>query len=286
MVENRFIIFTHTRSGSSSLAQILNMHPEIKLISEPFNKNLQTRRNPNLVPLINEIKNTKTLSNFLEILNKEYKGMKHIFFHIPPKMNRTLLANKDYKIIFLSRKNLLKSIISRRISKKINLWGTGALTPEQLREIIKEKKFKPLEISTVKRDIQETKDFIDHYKEFLEENNIDFLELNYEQLYGSDISINEKLNIINRIFDFLGYKKIRDPKILEKIRGRLDYKGRKVNNGDTYKTIPNIEEINRALGNNQTGYLFDPEKPPESPNPHKNLKLLEEKLRKIKNQLT
>jgi len=53
----RVLFFAHPRSGSSSLYQILQLHPELNILEEPFNENFTgwNSNNKNYRELINDI---------------------------------------------------------------------------------------------------------------------------------------------------------------------------------------------------------------------------------------
>ena len=59
--------------------------------------------------------------------------------------------------------------------------------------------------------------------------------------------------ILKRILNFLGTTNI--PNIYD-FEEYLDCSKAKINNKQLYYSIPNIEEINNALGNNKSGWLL------------------------------
>jgi len=251
-----FIIFAHERSGSNSLANLLSCHPRINIIYEPFNEPWQLESNPPLVKKIKNIKDVGSLDKFLEEINKTHQGIKHLFYQVDKKYNQHLLK-KSSKIIFLTRKNLLKTIISKEISMRIGIWDTWKRDKEQVNKIILNHKFDSFSVEKVKKQTIDLKEEIKGYKDYLKKKNIPFLEITYEELYDSNIFINDKINKINNILKFLGYSPIKDIEKIKKMKGLLDYKKRKINNIETYTSIPNILEIEKRLGNKETGYLFD-----------------------------
>ena len=38
-MSDKVLLFAHPRSGSSSLFQILDLHPKLRILEEPFNEN-------------------------------------------------------------------------------------------------------------------------------------------------------------------------------------------------------------------------------------------------------
>jgi LPS sulfotransferase NodH len=284
MKNKNFIIFAHARSGSISLKKALEAHPEINILGEPFNKDYFLRKYKESPREINNLlirfKNGGELKSFNEVLDaikKNYQGFKHLWGAFNKTHNEHLLSKKNPKIIFLSRNNLLKSRISFRIALTTQIWTTKNKLPvNECKKITLNYKFEPIIVNELKKGLQELNDSKKYYKQFLTKNKIPFFEITYEELYGPKISIDKKVKKIQEIFEFLGYERINDPKILEKIKGILDYKKRKMNDFETYMKIPNILEIEDKLGNKETGYLF---------NSQAKLKISKIKLNKIKNKL-
>jgi len=258
MTNKKIIILAHPRSGSTALSKILCCHPQIKILNEPFNKGLQLRINSKFAKKLNKIKDIKSLNNFLNYIHKDYNGFKTLFGTLNKKLEEHLFLRKDYKIIILTRKNLLKSAVSSMIALKIGVWGVSKENPiEKIRKKVSEKITKPFSINEIKEIIKKRKkDFIYH-KNLLQKNKCHFFELYYEDLFDFKIPLKEKLKEIKEIIEFLGYEKITDEKILEKIELLLDFDKGKVNSKETYESIPNIFEIQTELGSCENGYLFE-----------------------------
>ena len=70
---DRCLIFSLARCGSESLVSILNCHPEILCVSEPFNRDNFDGQ------YLNRVKDETTLREALADLWKEYTGIKHVW---------------------------------------------------------------------------------------------------------------------------------------------------------------------------------------------------------------
>jgi hypothetical protein len=276
MKNKNFIIFAHGRSGSNSFANILQNHPKIKILYEPFNKKWQKKDKPSLIPEIEKIKDITSLEKYLKIVYKENQGIKHLFEQTNEEFNKHLLKNKNYKIIFLTRKNILKSIISKEIALKIKIWDTWKTPKEELKKLTLNHQFTQFSTKKLRIELYELKNNIKKYKKFLTKNKILFFEVIYEELYDSKKPLKEKLEKIQEIFEFLGYERINDSKIIEKIKENFDPNKRKMNDFETYHSIPNILEIEKKLSNKKNGFLF---------NLKEKLKISQIKLKKIKQKL-
>ena len=84
---------------------------------------------------------------------------------------------------------------------------------------------------------------------------VEYLEVTYEELFGMHLPVENKLAKCDGIFRFLG---ARDPvgAAFSEIRSLLNPDLRKLNTEDTYRRIPNIDEIAQALQNEDNGFLF------------------------------
>lgn len=258
MTNKKIIILAHDRSGSTNLSKILSCHPKINIIIEPFNRTLQVKIKSNLINKLDRIKDIESLNNFLNYIHRTYNGFKTLFGILTPELREYLFLKKDYKIIILTRKNLLKSAISSLIAQKIDIWGvTKNHTLQKIREKILREINKPFPIKKIKEMIEKRKRASRHYKDLFKKNNYPFYELYYEDLFDPEIPLNKKIEKIQEIIEFLGYKKITDRRVLEEMKSLLDFNKTKINNRQTYNSIPNLSEIQRELGNDKTGYLLE-----------------------------
>jgi len=103
--DDHVILFAHPRSGSSSLYQILQLHPELNILEEPFNERFMewNPNNKNYLSLISDIPSLN--AQLLEIFSA-YNGVKVLDYQLPDELAAHLLQRLDCKIIFLRRRNL------------------------------------------------------------------------------------------------------------------------------------------------------------------------------------
>ena len=253
----KYLIFAHERSGSSTLLKIFNLHPQIKLIGEPFHRNYLTPRKDFYINTNNEDKiEISTLENLklaLNLIANEFNGFKHVFRHLNYEANNYLLIESGMKPVFLQRKNLLQVVISSSISGNMKDWGG---VPLKWKEQFKKQKFEPLDIEKIKKRIKKLKQQIEEYKRNLNSNKTEYYNLCYEDLYGKDISEMEKIKIINKIFDFWNIEPLKDKESIKRMKEFFNPNQYKLNSKKTYKQIPNIQEIEEKLGSDETGWLF------------------------------
>ena len=246
----KFIIFTFPRTGSSTLRKLLDLHPDISCIHEPFNKNLKHVRNlTNNKYQAEDVNNAERLHFVLGNIFKNYEGIKHLACQLKPELNEELIKYSNCKIVFLWRKNILQRLISNNISNQAQYWQTDT------GQILK-KKFDSISIDKLRKNINNDLSDINKYRNLVEANTDQYFELTYEDLY--DLNLNEmgKLMKLNQLFDFLGVQKIRDENLIQKAKDLLNPQKTKLNSELTYKLIPNIHEIEEVMGCKETGYIF------------------------------
>ncbi|MBU1683416.1 hypothetical protein KJ742_05725 [Patescibacteria group bacterium] len=254
----KYLIFAHGRSGSSTLVKIANLHPKIMLCHEPFNRRKLDLRALKYKNITNRIEKTIATIDDIEegfnIINQKYNGFKHVIGQLKQDIEPHILTGRNYKVIFLQRRNLLQMVISSLIARKMQKWGGGA---ERWRKKFKQHQFKPFDIELIQKRIQGISEKIKKYKQLLKDNNIDFYNVYYEDLYGPDVSEEKKLQIINEIFEFWGVGKLKKLKYIKQAKELLDPGKYKLNSEETYKQIPNYKEIEEQCGSDETGWLFN-----------------------------
>ncbi|WP_158505844.1 sulfotransferase domain-containing protein [Geminocystis sp. NIES-3708] len=117
MPDKKFIIFAQGRTGSTLLYELLNSHPQVFCDKEIFWDNFPKFIFPKLYAQGLAIKSKHQVYGF------------HVKIHqltMIQKLNAkkflTELSSQGWKIIFLTRNNLLKQAISRIIARQRNQW--------------------------------------------------------------------------------------------------------------------------------------------------------------------
>lgn len=125
---NQNILFlAHPRSGSSSLYEILQSHPALNILEEPFNENFTRWEagNKNYLELIRDI---PSLEAHVAEIFAEYNSIKILDYQLPLDFIAHLLRRADCKVIFLRRRNLLQSVVSVLIAEQTRLWKKWEMT--------------------------------------------------------------------------------------------------------------------------------------------------------------
>lgn len=235
--------------------RLLNCHPEIRCIDEPFNPHNFHGQ------YIERVKDVASLDETLEDILRGHNGIKHAWdltgepFPLRPYLNEHLVLRSDQKILFLNRRNILRRIVSMRIAQQTQIWQI-ANTSDRWRLLNFE--FQPINTSFLHLGgyLEFERETIAGYKQLLSGHNADFLELWYEDLYENGLSAGEKLDRLNEILRFLGKGPMTDQATASAANALFDPRNFKLNSPDTYRKIPGIDEIERQFGSDETGWLF------------------------------
>lgn len=244
----RVIFFAHPRSGSSSLYQILQLHPELNILEEPFNENFTrwNRNNKNYLELIHDI---SSLDMEVAEIFTTYNGIKMLDYQLPSDLTVHILQRLDCKIIFLRRRNILQSVVSVLIAEQTHLWKKWDMT-KPLDEYYRN--LQPLDIEDIRRRTTALKDHLDFFESVIDMRTRDeVVKLTYEDLYFSPAP--KQMQQITAIWNLLGVA----PLELRRYDYYLRPKAVKLNSPATYARLPNAREIQESCGNDLTGWLFE-----------------------------
>ena len=235
---SKFIILAIARSGSTSLARLLNASRDVVLAIEPFNPDY-TQWYPGEPNYIKRVKDEASLDKVADELFSRFTAIKTLNYQLDTKLYEHLALRTDMKVIMLYRKNVVKSVLSAEIAKQTNAWHK-----EDLNTAAKEvySRLKPVNVDL----ITEYTNFISSQHtqllNFLKNNKPNkYIELVYEELYSEDSEKN--VQTITEICEFLNIAK---PE-MEFIDKYMKVSNAKVNNSEQYKMIPNFEEISRKF---------------------------------------
>ena len=245
---SQIVLFAHPRSGSTSLYQILQLHPEINILEEPFNENY-TRWYPwnkNYRDLIHDI---PSLDAQLAEIFATHNGIKVLDYQLPQKLTVHLLQRSDSKVIFLRRKNLLQAVVSVLIAEQTTLWKKWEMT-RPLQEYYQD--LQPLDVQDVQRrvtDLKQSLDFFESVVDALPQGKA--IKLTYETLYFTQPAHRDAQ--IAGLWNFLGIAPLES--------GRMQYYlepgAVKLNSPETYAWLPNAMDIQQLCGNPVTGWLYE-----------------------------
>jgi hypothetical protein len=241
----RVILFAHPRSGSSSLYQILQLHPALNILEEPFNESF-TLWDPNNIDYLARIHDIPSLDAQLAEIFATYNGVKVLNYQLPDELTVHLLQRPDCAIIFLRRRNLLQSVVSMLIAEQTHVWKKWDMV-RPLEEYYRN--LQPLDIAEVQQRVRGLKEELDFFEAV-----VAVIKLTYEELYFAPPT--ERDEQIAAIWRKLGIAPLES----EQIQYYLQPESVKMNSAATYALLPNMQEIQQFCGSNVTGWLFDKER--------------------------
>lgn len=246
--EFRIVFFAHPRSGSSSLYQILQLHPELNILEEPFNENF-TRWSPRHKNYRDLIRDIPSLDVQLADIFTTYNGVKVLDYQLPKELAIYLLQDHDHKVIFLRRKNLLQSVVSVLIAEQTRLWKKWEMTGPLEAYYHDLQALDAQEIKQRVTDLKQRLDFFESVIDALPEGNA--IKVVYEDFYFAPPD--QRNAQLTAIWNFLKIMPLES----EQLQYYLRPEEVKINSAVTYALLPNASDIQRLCGNDVTGWLYE-----------------------------
>ena len=232
---NKFVILADARSGSTSLAKLLNESSDVNLSVEPFHPNY-SQWNPEEPNYSELIKDEKTMNQALDEIFGKYNAMKVLAYQLDQDIYKVMLSRKDIKIVLLQRKNLAQAALSSRIGEQTGIWHQSDMKESAYKDL------KPVEISEIKKIVDYVGEINETYSTYLAKNRQDdYLHLFYEELFSEDMDTNVKK--ITDICQFLDFSLPPNSMIEKYMRPSKS----KQNKDNLYRQIPNYKEIEKEF---------------------------------------
>ena len=255
IINDRFVIFSLSRCGSTTLMRSLNSHSSIRCALEPFN-NAAPGHQTNY---LERVRDEASLDAALEDIWRTYNGIKHVWhplgwpFAENSDFNRLLMLRPGQRVLFLNRRNNLQRLVSAEISMQSGVWAT---LDDASRNRLLETEFKPLDIAKIKARLELDRRAVSQHRQRMVDSGIDFMELWYEDLFNPASRPEQTNNEFNRILAFLGRTAITDDETLAKVNSLWQPDRLKQSSEAVYRMIPGIEEVEEVCGSDATGWLF------------------------------
>jgi hypothetical protein len=255
-VQNGFVVDSLPRTGSTTLARLLNCHPDIKCLIEPFHPR---RYNGQFHQMVLQ---ARAIEPVLNLIWHHWNGIKHAWeaprgwpFPGNPQFNENIALGASH-VILLERRNLLRRYISGIVSAQLNFWiGTKQEFHARLEEI----QLKELDPSQVLDEMKKDKAGVEHHLQLVRARKIPVMHLFYEDLFEEGVALTEQLRIMNDIVKFLGFREVSENSLRSQWALLLDRDIYQWASAETYRMIPGIESLDTEIGSNELGWLF-PEK--------------------------
>jgi len=223
---DKFIVITRSRTGSNLLMSFLNSHPDIIAKGELFRR-LKGRT----CKQVWEETYTKKPKHI------KYVGFKIFYYHPLDSEDKEvwdyIKKDKNIKLIHLTRNNMLKTVISRQIADKTNVWGNKNRNNIQLSD-----KQVEININACLNEFKLTQESENKTRNKFKRDI--FLEITYEDL------VKDCQNRMNEIFKFLE---------LEETTVKSSYK--KQNKENIEDLVINYNDLRLAIEKSKWSYILD-----------------------------
>jgi hypothetical protein len=258
-----FVLFSPERTGSTTLVRLLNCHPAIRCIREPFNPQYTGP----VMQRCQELRKTTGLEAAVASLWQVCNGLKHVWhadgwpFAGGPALNRRLLVTGTAAIILLWRRNLLQRAISGQISMQMGVWVPGM---EEERRRIREHQFQPLDIPRLRAEIAAERAERQHVGQLAVACGKPWIEVCYEDFLAPNLPLEARREAVQRLFDFLQVGRLTHEAVLAQMDLLFDPSVTGFQNAAAYHKIPNIAQVEQELGSPENGFVFERPRSPAS----------------------
>jgi hypothetical protein len=241
MKKSEVLIFAFPRTGSTTLAESLGMFRRVEKLLEPFNETdgYTAGREP--------VADREGLFRILdEISGNGINVVKHLNIQLTRELNCQLLEYGFRHILYLWRRNALKRVVSNEISFQAKEWRRD-------REKILNTDYQPLDIEKLRGNINWYKAEVKFYRDYLESRTLPYKEIVMEDFYQKSMEEKEQFIVsLARLYFPLKGLSYNRKGLIEILSPEVS----RLNSRDTYRMVPNIEEVERELGSEENGYLF------------------------------
>jgi hypothetical protein len=240
----KLVVVAHARSGSNSLVEILDAHPDVSILNEPFNDGFPGWREGN-PDYRSRVSDAASLDVVVDEIFEAYTGIKVLGYQLDPELLEHLLLRPDVHVISLRRRNLLEASVSHGIAMQTTLWrrDDGA-TSDRYRSL------EPIPMEQVREVMGWMQRDIDLVGAFLARRaDGRVLHVVYEDVYL--VSPEEQRRWLDSLWTHLGVGAC-DVALVAR---HLDPASAQMASAHTYGMLPNAEEIDDALGSDETGRL-------------------------------
>jgi LPS sulfotransferase NodH len=247
-----FILYCQPRTGSTTLARILNCHPEVNCYLEPFNPD-------NSGGYLARVRDVSSLRVTLNEIWRTHNGIKHVAgYRHWPFTERDLILDMlgrypDHTVIFMTRRNLLRRLLSEEIAYQTRSWHPW---DDASRNALPDCEFGPADLKRIRRGFAVQHAYLTACRHHLESHGVSYRDLTYEDWLGPDVSRDQQYALIDQLLELLGFCAL-TPAIRHTEAARLlDAVTTGSDSASVYRRIPNIDEIEAEFGSDETGWLF------------------------------
>lgn len=224
----RFIVLSRSRTGSNLLISLLNSHPHINVEGEIFGK-LNGKSYQDIL--------AKTFSR--QPFYIKAKGFKIFYYHPEDDLSCGIWENlqhmDDLLVVHLKRRNILQTLVSRKIA---GIQGVWARTSDEPRSAYKTE-------PTIDFSVDELQEAFEQTQRWMDDGDHSFRNHDIMSIYYEDL-VNNRSATFREVTDFLGVEYIQ-PKTPFKKQNRRNFR----------EVISNYDELKSAFSETDWAPLFE-----------------------------
>ena len=247
--DERVVLLSWPRTGSSSLWRILGTHPRLALMEdEPFNEAFSAWAPGNPDYLARLAGGVQPLLDVLEELFSSYDGIKVLDYQLDDDQLAALVSRPGLRLLYLRRRNLLQTAVSDRIAKQVQVWNRWDV-PHGEDLSARYRSLQPLDLDDLRSYVEQLRAHLRRVDALLDPRGAAVHQLCYEDLFLSTPPDQDA--VLGSMWTFLGLP----PLDRSSLRRHLDHRSARLAAPETYGRLPNAARINEVLGSRETGYL-------------------------------
>jgi hypothetical protein len=250
--QSRFVIYSLPRCGSTAMANLLNCHPGIRCLIEPFYEARYEGR-------FHKLAVNFSIDFALEMIWDRWNGIKHVWlpgggpFEGKPEYNERILLGPKRKLIVMLRRNLLRRAVSNLVCTQTGYWiGTRAEFQQRLASTV----LRPLDSVALRewiaRDFEASNSLLNQ----LRAHRADYRVVYYEDLFDQQRDRAGQLVLMNDLLDFLQFRPITEEEFAGQWQQLLNPEENRWASADVYEILPGARQVDEAIGCEETGWLF------------------------------
>ncbi|MGA2888587.1 MAG: hypothetical protein ABSE51_11090 [Terracidiphilus sp.] len=238
----RILIDGLPRTGTTTLARLFAIHPQTRVIIEPFHPRRYEGRHHQAVI------SAADTNQVFEFAWNQWNIIKHVWeagvgwpFTRRPELQQRLWQSADL-VIEVNRCNLAKRYLSAELSRTLRFWiGTRQDFVDRLRNVC----LLPIDIEKAKEAIQRDREALADRTAFLKRENICTAGFLFEEFFGA--STDQQFDQINTLFSTCGIPPLPQKYLRTHASRWLNPEVYQWSSEEVYQSIPNLAEFEAAF---------------------------------------
>jgi hypothetical protein len=243
------LVFSLPGCGGGQLAELLGAHPALRGYQEPFNPDVPDPTGRRVArPTVAGV------DAVLEGIWAEWPVIAHVWdptgwpFPRHSALNGHVLLRAS-RVVLLSRQNMLAAAVCAALAERRRLEPPAEGLPGPTAE-------GPLDMDRIAWMLTQIPSALRTHRRVLFTRDRPKLDTTWERFFGMDASPAARSEALEEVFAFFGHSSSDEGMDRERIRLAMDAGAPRPGVDLDFRRIPNIEEIERRLGSDETGWLL------------------------------